>query len=445
MFNYKRGKYMIPLEERIDKIIFGLKRKGEIEEEEIINIKGLIDNVKYSEELFNIKEKIVKESRKVYYVESNEEKIMLRLINDYLKTKRDVYSIDRKTQIKLLLNELTSKNKRIIKFDIKDYYNSINVEQLEEIVFKNDNIYETEYINILKRYINTAKKKGTILPGLSPSNILSEVLGKEIDKEIKKNLIKDNINFKYFRYVDDILIIIKSEEKEEYDYEKKISSVLEEHFSLTFNDEKTQLLDLESSFDNLKFKYLGYEFYFKKIDGKTKWEIGVAEEKVEKIKVKLEDVSAFYLKNIQTTDNLHDLDKWYYENLKNIFYYKVYRGYNGVYYTGFSYNYNELYNDFGFKENKENLEEINKTLKKTFDKRKVLKNVPFYKLLKVEEFIEKKKKMIFIDEKNYMNKRKMIKHIELHNKINSIDPIELQNKTYFEITQEYKNCFKKRV
>ncbi len=421
---------MISLEKRIDKIIFGLKRKGEIKEEETIDINKLIKDIKFSKDNFKVKKKIVKGDRAVYYVESNEEKIILRIINDYLKAKKDIYLIDRKTQIKSLLNELTTNNKKIIKLDINNYYNSIDIENLEKIVFNNDNIYEAEYINILNRYITTAKKEKTIMPGLSPSNILAEILGKKIDKEIKNELIKKDVKFKYFRYVDDILILIKNEK--EYNYEDEVIKILN-NFSLELNKAKTKVIDLQKS---TAFTYLGYEFTY--ID--SKWKIGISIEKQQKIENKLSSITETYINKIKTEDNLHDVDKWYYENLKYLFYVKVYKGYNGVYYTGFSYNYNEIYNDF-IKGDLKSIKNLNCLLCKSYNIRNKI-GKPFYQFKKVEKFIKDQKKIIFIDEKRYMNKNKMKKYIELNEKIHGREVEQLSNKKYYDICIEYKKCFK---
>lgn len=99
------------------------------------------------------------------------------------------------------------------------------------------------------------KAKG-VFQGLSIANILAEIYMIDIDEEI----MALNTNFAYFRYVDDIIIMIN----EDSNFDRlKFLDTIKEIFSkqkLEINEQKTDYYENSKSFD-----YLGYQFYNNKI------------------------------------------------------------------------------------------------------------------------------------------------------------------------------------
>lgn len=164
-------------------------------------------------------------------------------------------------EIKSLIPELEFTSTNILRTDIKNFYPSI----VREILFKkiSDRITSEKIINILKRAIenptvpkNYRKKdkqnyyetKG-IPQGISISNILASIYINDIDKKFR-----DIDDIKYYRYVDDILII--SPETKIYQCNhllrkecKNIGFDLNEDEDKTFQGKATD-----------KFNYLGYSF-----------------------------------------------------------------------------------------------------------------------------------------------------------------------------------------
>jgi len=152
-----------------------------------------------------------------------------------------------------------------IKLDMKNFYGTINHEKLLEIL--GQKIRKTELITLVSKAIKAGtsplgvrskieNEKG-IPQGLPISNILSTIYLKDFD--VEHNL---NLDYRYFRYVDDILILCK--EKDSQLIFEKIKSSLEGEYRLDVHplSEKSK----KSSITKIKegFDYLGYTYKDKK-------------------------------------------------------------------------------------------------------------------------------------------------------------------------------------
>lgn len=143
-----------------------------------------------------------------------------------------------------------------IKLDVKDYYPSINHEiLLKQIKTK---IRKKEILKLISDSIsntNSAYKKDGIIKraagvpqGISIANILSNIYLVPFDKTFSN--IK---TIKYFRYVDDILILCDFNSSKFL--EKKLRNEIKK-YKLEFNDgEKFKIASLDQ-----QFEYLGYQF-----------------------------------------------------------------------------------------------------------------------------------------------------------------------------------------
>lgn len=138
-----------------------------------------------------------------------------------------------------------------IKIDISNFYGSINHYRLFSIL--NSKIKDEPFLNLLKNAIETPtypdNKVNMIgLPqGLSISNILSHIYMLDFDQKYKEN---NDICF--IRYVDDILILCKSSEKE--DIKEKIFYDIKRNCMLTMNEKKFK----EGYLLTETFTFLGY-------------------------------------------------------------------------------------------------------------------------------------------------------------------------------------------
>lgn len=138
-----------------------------------------------------------------------------------------------------------------IKIDISNFYGSINHYRLFSIL--NSKIKDEPFLNLLKNAIETSTYPDSnvnmigLPQGLSISNILSHIYMIDFDQKYK-----ENINICFIRYVDDILILCKSAEKE--DIKEQVLYDIKRNCVLTVNDKKFK----EGFLSTESFTFLGY-------------------------------------------------------------------------------------------------------------------------------------------------------------------------------------------
>lgn len=155
----------------------------------------------------------------------------------------------------------TNKYDSFIKLDLENYYGTIDHKKLFKILSKN--IRKKEILTLINKAITTGtcsmgvkcKNKNTLgIPqGLPISNVLSTIYLKNFDK---KHL--ENKEYKYFRYVDDILIFSKRENVNAIS--DSIIKELESDYKLKVHPIKEKSSKSSSDLISNGFSYLGYVY-----------------------------------------------------------------------------------------------------------------------------------------------------------------------------------------
>lgn len=261
----------------LEKILLELSKKTNTEDYKIKIEKG---KIKFGSQLYTVLNK-----PEHYFV-------LKQLQRNIYKTFK-VKQADRKTiisQLKLLLDD--GFPKIIIRTDIKSFYETIPHKQLLSKIEENSLLsYPSKKIikDILNQYWKILITDGVKLPtdervgiprGIGISAYLSELYMRNFDRKISTY---SNVTY-YARYVDDIIIIITPENRNEIksigNYKNEIKSIVNKSTSLNINLDKTSLIDLRKENKerkvsiNYRLTYLGYQFIFgykKKKDGNKEW------------------------------------------------------------------------------------------------------------------------------------------------------------------------------
>lgn len=340
-------------------------------------------------------------------------------------------------------------NYSIYKFDLKNFFPSIDVNKIEEEIKKSDLLYDYE-INFLMKYL---KENKSLTPGIGLNNCLIEILGNKFDKFLSTCLKNDNIIY-YDRYVDDgILIFDEIENKKEI--EKKVKKYI--HFifgkKVEVNKNKTKFI---SKADSFNIEYLGYNFY-KNNDNygtKNKDEIkfGIATKKIDKSRARIKRIIIEFQK-----DGNFELLKY---RLDSIYKRRVYVGKKKNQNTirwqvrGISQDYKEL-KKFILNESsvlnvfKEESKKLKKSIQKDLKSIEKIKINEADKIKRINKIIDSKKTILkekkykkqfaYIDEKSQNLLTGQI-ILDIFEEINIAAPIEIQN---YVINKRYLSFFLK--
>ncbi|MGQ4650605.1 reverse transcriptase domain-containing protein [Lyngbya aestuarii] len=219
------------------------------------------------------------------------DRIVLPALCDLLsKTFRGDLSLELPQNIIKKVKADKTKYDAFVKLDIRDFYPTISHHHLRlRLRYKIRHKKTLELINkaiqtstVISKSENNNKISSGVPQGLSISNILAAIYLQKIDKEICKNN-----NFQYFRYVDDILILCKSQD----------SRQLAEKLIIDFSKIDLKIHDpangsgksIIGSFKNDGFNYLGYSF-----KNFGKYSVSVREESIAKIKNSLASIFTSY-------------------------------------------------------------------------------------------------------------------------------------------------------
>jgi len=194
----------------------------------------------------------------------------------------------------------------LAKFDIQNFYESIDQTQIETLITKRLSTLPSTR-RVLSTFIQQCNGLGiTGLPrGLAISATLSELHLNDFDKNIQNKL---DLYF-YARYVDDIIILLP--EREIKNLCQKVSAMLpiglklnkSKNLVLNFNARKNRTCQWEGCFD-----YLGFSFKVSHIlkNGQHRFvQLNIAESKVKKIKTRVIRALLQY-RSDGNFDDLHD-------------------------------------------------------------------------------------------------------------------------------------------
>ena len=184
------------------------------------------------------------------------DKLTLSVLNELILS---VYGDDCKTRLpQLIINEIFSEvdhYEMFIKLDIKSFYASINqgvlVRKIKQRIRKPEILHliesaiQTESLLIPVKEIKKKEARTLGIPeGLPISNALANIYLFDLDEKYRSN-----INIKYWRFVDDILILLN---KKDFSKIKKDITDDIEKLKLSFNDKADEGKITDG------FEYLGY-------------------------------------------------------------------------------------------------------------------------------------------------------------------------------------------
>lgn len=188
----------------------------------------------------------------------------------------------------------------IVKFDFKDYFNSISSIYVFEKYLKY-NILDRHEIDLIKAFVYSTKYA---YAGLCTSNAIAEIIAGYFDEAVRQAFFSNGIIY-YERYIDDSILIL-NEHMEETEVKEKLEAVLLN----IFHDETIKCLKCHTKFNDKKFKYisrrkilsgscsvdfLGYEFFLSP-NGNAKIEIkyGITADKRKKYEDRIDKLILSY-------------------------------------------------------------------------------------------------------------------------------------------------------
>lgn len=197
------------------------------------------------------------------------------------------------------------KNFTIIKFDFKDYFNSVSSIYTFEKYIKS-NLSNRQEIDLLENFVNETKYA---YAGLPTSNAIAEIIAKEFDSIIRYTFSGKGLIF-YERYIDDSILILNNHMEQD-----EIDEILKHAINTVFKDRKSCKIGCKTRLNDQKYKYitrkdilplngtnkyssidfLGYEFYFYESEKKIKIKYGITKEKRDKYQKRLRRLISLYL------------------------------------------------------------------------------------------------------------------------------------------------------
>ena len=255
-----------------------------IDEEKYLNIALNINSEDFnfappSKKLIN---KMGSEKKRIVYCYSNEESMILKFITYHLlrydyKMASNCYSFRRVVGVKKAISTITNSpnidNMYAYKVDIKNYFNSVNIDMLLPILEKV--VEDVPTYNFIKKLLlldksiidgKVIEEKRGAMAGVSFAPFLANVYLMDLDKYFEDN------NILYARYSDDIIVFASSLEELEL-YKKYICDVISSK-ALLINKDKEYVFSKGE-----EWNFLGIKYHNKKVD--------LSEVTVKKIKGKI--------------------------------------------------------------------------------------------------------------------------------------------------------------
>jgi len=245
--------------------------------------------------------RFVKRYEDLYSAESVFCQCIKQIVDRVFKIKYSNRNETIKTLFGILSTIKQMSNFTIVKFDFKDYFNSVSAIYVFEkfIKPKLSDRFETDLIS------DFVHKTKYTYAGFSTSNAIAEIIAKQFDIYIRQALMPKGLLY-FHRYVDDSVLIFN-----EHIDESEIRNILELALNEIFHDNTVNTpIKCKSKFKESKFRYiskrsisttpysidyLGYEFWFL-LNAKNKVEIkyGITEVKRDKYNNRIDKLISCY-------------------------------------------------------------------------------------------------------------------------------------------------------
>lgn len=191
----------------------------------------------------------------------------------------------------------------IIKFDFKDYFNSVSAVYVFEKYIKEQMTDRTE-TDLISAFTNQTKYS---YAGLNTSNLFSEIIAIKFDELIRQGFSQHGLLF-FERYIDDTIIIL-NQHLEQDTCDIILNEALREVY---YDTSKSTAVPCRTKFNPSKFKmvtrrsltassssieFLGYEFFLKTVARKVTIQYGITLEKRDKYNCRIDEIIEDFKQN----------------------------------------------------------------------------------------------------------------------------------------------------
>jgi hypothetical protein len=246
------------------------------------------------------KKRFVKQYTDVYSPES----VLCQCIKQILDRSFRVKYPNRNKSVRALFDTLKAVRQMadftIIKYDFKDFFNSVSTPYVFE-KYLAENLTDRFEADLVKRF---AKETKYAYAGFSTSNVIAEIIAQRFDSEV--SIAFDGKGLLFFdRYIDDSIIIVN-----QHIEEVECRKLLEDTLDKVFHDNTiTEQPKCKTHFNSSKFRYvsrrmltgsqktidyLGYEFKFKTQNDKTEIKYGITQAKIDKYNRRIDEIIRLY-------------------------------------------------------------------------------------------------------------------------------------------------------
>lgn len=197
----------------------------------------------------------------------------------------------------------------IVKFDFKDYFNSISSIYVYDKIIKL-NLSDRFENDLINKYATETKYA---YAGLQTSNVIAEIIGELFDEEVLKEFSSYGLIF-YERYIDDGIIIL-NEYLAESECRKFLLDIIEKVFydksikslpncTTKMNAEKFTFVAKRNMTANQKYvvDFLGYEFILKNKSKKIEVQYGITDAKKDKYRERIKKIITLF-SDVQSPDH----------------------------------------------------------------------------------------------------------------------------------------------
>lgn len=276
-------------------------------DEIVIDVKEAVINAQYdftnSESIVlnqNGKKRFVKQFKDLYSVEN----VLCQCIKQMLDRAFSIKYPNRNKSVRMLFGALTAIKQMsdftIVKFDFKDYFNSVSAVYVFEKILKMK-LFDRFEIDLIKEFVVKTK---FAYAGFCTSNVIAEIIAKHFDEYIRRAFINKGIIF-FERYIDDAVVIFNGHIEL-----SECNGILLKAVESVFNDKlidvkpkcKTKLNNSKFVYiskrnmnnDTFSFDYLGYEYWLNIQDKKVKIKYGITQSKRNKYNKRLDELIFCY-------------------------------------------------------------------------------------------------------------------------------------------------------